>query len=123
MNKYLLIKQDLDLGMSLREVSKKHEVSVKVVRNVKDNGKYYLNLYTGEIVFASKSISLEEQQTHYLFWFCETQNENVFKVQTDKFISKRTENFRLSVFLDKHQTTIKRWRKKKGFYFEGDGSI
>lgn len=103
----------LQKGKSIRQIASLLGVSKKRVEMVKKQGKHYLNLYTGEIVFTSKSISLEEQQTHYLFWFCETQNDNVFKVQTDKFISKRTENFRLSVFLDKHQTTIKRWRKKK----------
>lgn len=107
-------------GASIYSLSKEYGVDKKTIQKIIKQGKYYLNLCTGEIVFTSKSISLEEQQTHYLFWFCETQNENVFKVQTDKFISKRTENFRLSVFLDKHQTTIKRWRKKKEKLVECD---
>lgn len=40
--------KDLQRGMSIRKVADKYRVGISMIQKVKQQGKYYLNLDTGE---------------------------------------------------------------------------
>lgn len=54
-------------GLSMYQISKIFKVDKKKVKNIKENGKWYINLYTNELVFTSKKITIEEQVFYYLY--------------------------------------------------------
>lgn len=86
----------LQKGKSIRQTASLLDVGVKKVRIVKEQGRFYLDLDTRDIVFTSKSIPTEEQIFHYIM--NETQADFTSIV---KFIDS------------KHSATVRRWRNKE----------
>lgn len=86
----------LQKGTSIRQIASLLDVGVKKVRIVKEQGRFYLDLDTKDIVFTSKAIPTEEQIFHYIM--TETQADFTSIV---KFID------------NKHSATVRRWRNKE----------
>ena len=63
----LEIYNKLTSGASVKGLAKIYGCSRTKIQKIKDNGKYYLNLTTGEIIFTSKAISFDEQLFHQLY--------------------------------------------------------
>ncbi len=112
MTKELLIKQDLDLGLSQRKVAEKYNVSRKVVENIIKQGKYYFDLNSGEIIFTSKKIKENEQLFNYLCYRDEIANGNFFKFNRIKLLQDRPINARLADYLGVNRSQPSRWAKK-----------
>lgn len=88
----MLIRQDLEDGLSQREIANKHSVNRSVVRRVKQ-GKYYLNLDTGEEEFSAKEIPIERQIYHYLLSKGEIRDHK-----------------KLEEYLGVNEKTLRRWK-------------
>lgn len=113
MGKELLIKQDLDLGLSLREVSKKHNIGMQKVRTIKDQGRYYFDMNSGEIIFSSKKTTRKEQIFHYLCYRDEIANGGFFNFNRTKLLKNRPTNPRLADYLGINRQNTFNWSKKK----------
>lgn len=92
----LKIKELLDKGKTINFISTYLGVNHKVVEKVKKRGRYYLDLLSGEIVFTSKKISLEEQVFHYLSQ--DIALKTVY-VEKDSFIKNRAVVPRITNFI------------------------
>lgn len=62
----LEIYNQLKKGSNIKTLAKKYGISRTKVRDIKDKGRYYLNMSNNEVIFTSKSISFEEQAFHYI---------------------------------------------------------
>ena len=63
----LEIYNKLTSGASINGLAREYGVDKKKIRSIRENGKYYLNLITGEIKFTAKAIAFEEQLFHYIY--------------------------------------------------------
>lgn len=110
---------DLISGLSIRNIMKKYQVSKDFVYKVKNQGKLYTNLNTGEIVFSSKKISQKEQLFHMLSLFDDNGMPYLEK-QDNYLIRRRRPNPRLSYYLDVAPSQTTRWSKKEKRLVECD---
>lgn len=87
--------KDLRRGMSLRAVAEKYGLKKDKVNSIKKQGKYYLNLDTGEEEFSAKKISIERQIYHYLLSKGEIRDHK-----------------KLEEYLEVDRSTLFRWKDK-----------
>lgn len=118
--KDLLIKQDLDNGLSQREISKKYGVNRSVIRKIIEQGRYYLDIKTGEIIFTAKKISFEEQAFNYICFKYGVENGYLYALSGSKIIQTRSANPRLAVYIGVDPRQTNRWSKKDKRLFEVD---
>lgn len=62
----LLIKKDLDDGITWDTIVKKYKIGKSTIKKVKEQGRFYLDLDTKDIVLTSKAMTTEEQIFHYI---------------------------------------------------------
>lgn len=62
-------------GLSMYQISNIFKVDKKKIKNIKENGKWYIDLATNELVFTSKKITIEEQAFYYLYKLLEEEQE------------------------------------------------
>lgn len=96
MTEDITIKKELDNGVGILSIAKKYNIGVSRVQKVKTQGRYYLDLLSGEIIFASKKISLEEQVFHYL---SQDIALNTLYVEKDIFLKNRAVVPRITNFM------------------------
>lgn len=120
MNKELLIKKDLNLGLSWDKISNKYKVGKSTIKKIVEQGRYYLDIITGEIIFTSKKISKEEQQYNYLCYMNDITDGDTFSKQKNSLISKRAINPRLAVYIGVDSRQTNRWSKKEKRLFGCD---
>lgn len=113
MNIELLIKQDLDLGIGILSVAKKYGVGTSKVQKVKEQGRYYFDMNSEEIVFSSKAIKIDEQRFNYICYHNELTNGNLFKYNNKKLFKDRAVNPRLADYLGVSRQNTHRWSKKE----------
>lgn len=87
--------KDLQRGISWKKIADKYRVGISMIQKVKQQGKYYLNLDTGEEEFSAKKIPIERQIYHYLLYRNEIKNYE-----------------ELEKYLNVTRSTIFRWRDK-----------
>lgn len=122
MKKALLIKQDLDLGLSWGKIAKKYGVGKSTIKNIKDNGRYYRDINTGKDIFTAKKISEKEQQFNYLCFHDKKHNGSLFKFNQIQIFRDRAVNPRLADFLGVSPRQTNRWSKKEQRLFGCDGN-
>lgn len=120
MNKELLIKEDLDKGISWGEISQKYNIGKSTIQKVKEQGRYYFDMCSGEIVFSSKKVKIKEQQFNYLCHMNDITDGVALKKQGNSIISQRAINPRLAVYLGVEGSQTHRWSKKKQRFFGCD---
>lgn len=120
MNKELLIKKDLDLGVTWSEIGKKYGVAQSTIKKIKEQGRYYFDMCTGEIVFSSKKVKIKEQQFNYLCYMNEITDGVALNKQSNSIISQRAINPRLAVYLGVNKSQTHRWSKKEQRLFGCD---
>lgn len=113
MNKELLIKKDLDLGVTWSEIGKKYGVAQGTIKKIKEQGRYYFDMCSGEIVFSSKKVKIKEQQFNYLCYMNDITDGVTLKKQSNSIISQRAINPRLAVYLGVAGSQTHRWSKKE----------
>lgn len=96
------IKKCYDNGESVYSLSKRLEVNKSVINRIINNGRYYIDINTGNIIFTAKKISLEEQQFNYLCYYATTNNKNI----------NTSINQRLAEYLNINDSQTHRWSKK-----------
>lgn len=111
-NLELLIKQDLDKGIGILSVAKKYKVGTSKVQKVIKQGRYYLDIKTGEIIFTAKKISFEEQAFNYLCFKYGVENGYLYSDSGSSIIDRRAVNPRLAVYLGVDSRQTNRWSKK-----------
>lgn len=119
--------KDLQRGISWNKIAKKYRVAKSTIQRIKQQGKYYLNLDTGEEEFSAKKISIERQIYHYLLY-----NELIeYQSKLSEFLGVDSRNFsrwkhvpklvildEVKRFLDSQQIIIKPKKKNRiGLYF------
>lgn len=112
MNKELLIKEDLDNGMSWVDISKKYNIGKSTIQKIKEQGRYYFEICSGEIVFSSKKVDIKEQQFNYLCYQNQKTNGEIFEHNTNSILKNRAINTRLSVYIGVNRSQTSRWSKK-----------
>lgn len=120
MNRDLQIKELLDQKKTIKEISKLMGVNHKVVEKVKKQGRYYLDIKTGEIIFTSKKISFEEQAFNYICFKYGVENGYLYALSGSKIIQTRSANPRLAVYIGVNSSQTHRWSKKDMRLFEVD---
>lgn len=118
-NLELLIKQDLDDGIGMLSIAKKYGVGTSMVQKVKKQGKYYLDIKSGEIIFSAKKISFEEQAFNYLCFKYEDSGYLYTDTDSSTICSKKATS-RLSVYLNVSRSQTTRWANKSQRLFEVD---
>ena len=119
----LEIYNKLTSGASVKGLAKIYGCSRTRIQKIKDNGKYYLNLTTGEIIFTSKAISFDEQLFHQLYVNLEI-NDLMGMMGKPEIILERAVIPRLANFLmglygydynkkKSIETKLRGWAKKK----------
>ena len=117
-NLELLIKQDLDKGMGILSVAKKYKVGTSKVQKIIKQGRYYLDIKTGEIIFTAKKISFEEQAFNYICFKYGVENGYLYALSGSKIIQTRSANPRLAVYIGVNSSQTHRWSKKDMRLFE-----
>lgn len=112
MNKDLEIKKLLEQGKTIKYISELLRINHKVVEKVKKQGRYYLDINTGMIVFTSKKVSIEEQQFNYLCYKNNLEDKYLFEFQKNDIVRNRADNPRLAVYLGVNSSQTHRWSKK-----------
>lgn len=120
MNRDLQIKELLDQKKTIKEISKLMGVNHKVVEKVKKQGRYYLDIKSGEIIFTSKKISFEEQAFNYICFKYGVENGYLYALSGSKIIQTRSANPRLAVYIGVDPRQTNRWSKKDMRLFEVD---
>lgn len=120
MNRDLQIKELLDQKKTIKEISKLMGVNHKVVEKVKKQGRYYLDIKSGEIIFTSKKISFEEQAFNYICFKYGVENGYLYALSGSKIIQTRSTNPRLAVYIGVNSSQTHRWSKKDMRLFEVD---
>lgn len=120
MNRDLQIKELLDQKKTIKEISKLMGVNHKVVEKVKKQGRYYLDIKSGEIIFTSKKISFEEQAFNYICFKYGVENGYLYALSGSKIIQTRSANPRLAVYIGVNSSQTHRWSKKDMRLFEVD---
>lgn len=113
MEKERLIKQDLDLGLSWDKIAKKYRIGKSTIKNIKKQGRYYIDINTGNPVFTAKTIKKKEQQFNYLCYKDVETNGSVFRLNNIKMFRDRAINPRLADFLGVNPSQTHRWSKKE----------
>lgn len=107
------IKRDIDNGMSIRKVAEKYEVSIKKVRNIKDKGKWYVDMLTGESYFTTKTIPINQQHFyvlhHKMIEYEMKLDSNA--TQKEKIIACKSLIVRIATYLNVDPRTAYRWAK------------
>ena len=120
MNRDLQIKELLDQKKTIKEISKLMGVNHKVVEKVKKQGRYYLDIKSGEIIFTSKKISFEEQAFNYICFKYGVENGYLYALSGSKIIQTRSTNPRLAVYIGVNSSQTHRKRNQDLGVFEED---
>ena len=111
------IYMSLEEGLTLKEVSEKHKVSITKVVNVRDNFRGYKDLDTGEFIMTVKNISWQ-QQYFYMIYDKVLKNEEYTKnnntlTEKEKVMFSKSLSVRLATYLGVNRSTVTRWIKSK----------
>lgn len=112
MNRDLKIKELLEEKKTIRQISELLNVNHKVVEKVKKQGRYYLDIKSGELIFSSNKVSFEEQAYNYLCFKYGVENGYLYSDSGSTIIDKRAVNPRLAVYLGVDSRQTNRWSKK-----------
>lgn len=112
MNRDLKIKELLEQKKTIKEISELLNVNHKVVEKVKKQGRYYLDIKSGELIFSSKKVSFEEQAFNYLCFKYGVENGYLYSGSGSSIIDRRAVNPRLAVYLGVDSRQTNRWSKK-----------
>lgn len=120
MNKELEIKEKYDKGATVYSLSKEYSMDKKTIKKIIKQGKYYLDIKSGEIIFTSKKISFEEQTFNYICFKYGVENGYLYALSGSKIIQTRSANPRLAVYIGVNSSQTHRWSKKDMRLFEVD---
>lgn len=119
----LEIYNKLTSGASINGLAREYGVDKKKIRSIRENGKYYLNLTTGEIIFTSKAISFDEQLFHQLYVNLEINDLKGMlgkpEIILERAVIPRLANFLMGLYGYDYnkkksiETKLRGWAKKK----------
>lgn len=112
MNRDLKIKELLEEKKTIKQISELLNVNHKVVEKVKKQGRYYLDIKSGELIFSSKKVSFEEQAFNYLCFKYGVENGYLYSDSGSSIIDRRAVNPRLAAYLGVDSRQTNRWSKK-----------
>lgn len=116
----LNIKNDLDNGFTWDHIVEKYNVSRTKIQKIKNNGRWYVDMSTGETVFTSKSISIHEQVFHYIASQIELYDKasvyiDKLKIVKDRVVAPRICNWLMGEFNISHEHRESMERKCRGW--------